>query len=98
MLPGASLRLEDSQVEEAERLFKLAALGLLASTPIIQLVDARDGSARPATDVIDGGLIEPAAAIGASERQKNPTLRARSPGCPGSSLDLMELLLQTPGP
>ena len=37
----------------------------------------RVGSARPATDLIDGGLIEPAAAIGASlegktERQKNP--------------------------
>jgi hypothetical protein len=76
-LKSDGLRLEDSQVEEAERLFKLATLGLLASARIIQLVDARDGSARPATDVIDGGLIEPAAAIGASlegktERQKNP--------------------------
>jgi len=71
------LKLEDSQVEEAERLFKLATLGLIASARIMQLVDARDGSSRPATDVIDGVQIEPVAAIGttlegATERQKNP--------------------------
>lgn len=75
-LKSDGLKLEDSQVEEAGRLFKLATLGLLASARIIQLVDARDGSTRPATDVIDGELIEPAAAVGASlegktERQKN---------------------------
>lgn len=75
-LKSDGLKLEDSQVERADRLFKLAALGLVAAARIIQLVDARDGSARPATDVIDGHEIEAAAAIGASlegatVRQKN---------------------------
>jgi hypothetical protein len=70
------LKLEDSQVESAGRLFNLAALGLVAAARIIQLVDARDGSARPATDVIRADQIEAAAAIGATlegktERKKN---------------------------
>ena len=70
------LKLEDSQLETAERLFKLAALALEAGTRIIQLTDARDGSARPATDILEETLIEPVAAIGATlegktERQKN---------------------------
>ena len=48
---------------------------------ILQLVDARDGSDRPATDVIDAELIEPAAAIGKTlegktERQRTRTRRA----------------------
>jgi Transposase DDE domain len=76
-LKSDGLKLEDSQVEEAGRLFKLATLGLIASARIMKLVDARDGSPRPATDVIDDVQIEPAAAIGATlegatERQKNP--------------------------
>jgi Transposase DDE domain len=70
------LNLEDSQMETADRLFNLAALGLVAATRIIQLVDARDGSTRPATDVIRADQIEAAAAIGATlegktERKKN---------------------------
>lgn len=70
------LKLEESQVETAERLFNLAALGLVAATRIIQLVDARDGSTRPATDVIRADQIEAAAAIsatleGKTERKKN---------------------------
>jgi Transposase DDE domain len=80
-LKSDGLKLEDSQVEEAERLFKLAILGLIASARIMQLVDARDGSSRPATDVIDGVQIEPVGAIGATlegatERQKNPHAKA----------------------
>ncbi len=76
VLKSDGLKLEDTQVEAAGRLFKLAALGLGAATRIVQLTDARDGSRRPATDVIDGALIEPVAAIGKSlegktERQKN---------------------------
>ncbi len=75
-LKSDGLKLEDSQVESADRLFKLAALGLVAAARIIQLVDARDGSERPATDIIDAGHIEAAAAIGAklegaTARQKN---------------------------
>lgn len=76
-LKSDGLALEETQVEEANRLFKLAALGLVAAVRILQLVDARDGSERPASDVIDPALIEPVAAIGKrlegrTERQKNP--------------------------
>ena len=75
-LKSDGLKLEDTQVESADRLFKLAALGLVAAARIIQLVDARDGSTRLATDIIDASQIEPAAAIGAklegrTRRQKN---------------------------
>ena len=75
-LKSDGLQLEDSQVTEATRLFKLAALGLVAAARIVQLVDARDGSARPATDIIDAEDIPAAAAIGAklegnTARQRN---------------------------
>ena len=71
------LDLEATQVEAAERLMKLAAFALAASCRIIQLVDARDGSPRPATDAIRSDQIEDVAAISASleggtQRQKNP--------------------------
>jgi hypothetical protein len=76
-LKSDGLAIEETQVEEADRLFKLAALGLTAAVRILQLVDARDGSDRPASDVIDPELIEPVAAIGKTlegrtERQRNP--------------------------
>jgi hypothetical protein len=71
------LDLEATQLEEADSIMKLAALGVVASCRIMQLVDARDGSGRPATDVIAPERIEMAAAIsdsleGRTERQKNP--------------------------
>ena len=71
------LDLEASQVTEAARLFNLAAIGLIASVRIMQLVDARDGSERPATDIIDADQIAPVVAIGAelegaTARQQNP--------------------------
>jgi hypothetical protein len=76
-LKSDGLALEETQVEDAGRIFKLAALGLVAAARILQLVDAHDGSQRPASDVIDPELIEPVAAIGRTlegntERQKNP--------------------------
>lgn len=76
-LKSDGLRLEDVQMQEAERLFKLAAVGLVAATRTLQLVDARDGGRRPATDVIDQALLTAAEQIGrskegATERQKNP--------------------------
>ena len=69
--------LEATQLHGAERLFKLAVVGLAAATRIIQLVDARGGSTRPATDVVDAALLPTAQAIGATlqgrtARQKNP--------------------------
>ena len=71
------LDLEASQVTNARRLFNLAALGLAASVRIIQLVDARDGSERPASDVIEPAQYDAVAAIsksleGSTERQRNP--------------------------
>jgi hypothetical protein len=71
------LRLEETQVQEASRLFKLTAIALTAAVRTIQLVDARDGSSRPASDVADQDLITAAEAIGPTlegktARQKNP--------------------------
>lgn len=76
-LKGDGLKLPETQIQDAPRLFKLAALGLGAAVRTIQLVDARDGSPRPATDVADEATLEAAAAIGPSlegrtARQKNP--------------------------
>jgi hypothetical protein len=77
VLKRDGLALEETQVESARRLFNLAALAVVAAARILQLTDARDASARPATDVIDQGAIEATAAIGATlegqtPRQKNP--------------------------
>ena len=76
-LKSDGMRLEETQMHEAERLFKLAVVGLAAACRTIQLVDARDGSPRPASDVIDPALLPVAEAIGPTlegktERQKNP--------------------------
>jgi hypothetical protein len=71
------LRIEETQVREAHRLFNLTAIALIGGARTIQLVDARDGSIRPATDVADENTIAAARAIGPTlegktERQKNP--------------------------
>lgn len=71
------LRLEETQVQGAAQLFKLAAVAITASVRTIQLVDARDGSRRPASDIADPDLIRAAQAIGPTlegktARQKNP--------------------------
>jgi hypothetical protein len=71
------LDLEAIQYEEASRIMKVAALGVVASCRIMQLVDARDGSDRPATDAIPAEHIKDVAALGLTlegrtERQKNP--------------------------
>lgn len=71
------LCLEETQVTQAARLFNLAAIALVAAARTIQLVDARDGSSRLATDVADQDVIAAAAVIGptlerGTARQKNP--------------------------
>jgi hypothetical protein len=71
------LDLEAIQHEEASRIMKVAALGVVASCRIMQLVDARDGGERPATDAIPAEHIEDVAALGltlegGTARQKNP--------------------------
>ena len=77
ILKSNGLDIENNQLETADRIFNLTALGLIAAARIIQLVDARDGGTRPATDVIDPQDIPAAAAISATlegdtSRQKNP--------------------------
>ena len=89
-LKSDGLRLEETQMQDARRLFKLALIGLAAATRTIQLVDARDGRNRPATDVIDPGLLPAADAIaptleGKTLRQKTPIHRDPSHGSRGSS-------------
>ncbi len=79
-LKSDGMRLEQTQVHEAGRLFKLALVGLAAATRTVQLVDARDGGPRPATDVIDAALLPAADAIaatldGKTARQQNPHRR-----------------------
>lgn len=71
------LRLEETQIQQAHKLFNLAAIALTAAARTIQLVDARDGSARPAADVADEQVIAAAEAIGptlegSTPRQRNP--------------------------
>jgi len=76
------LRLEETQVRDAHRLFNLTAVAIIAAARTIQLVDARDGSSRPATDVADQGLIAAAKAIGPTLEGK--TQRQKNPHAPGS--------------
>jgi hypothetical protein len=77
MLKSDGLQIEDSQTTDTHRLFNLATLALGAAVRIIQLVDARDGSNRPASDVATEAEIAAARKIGPTlegrtERQKNP--------------------------
>jgi hypothetical protein len=76
-LKSDGLRLEETQVRDPVRVFRLAALALGAAARIIQLVDARDGSRRPMSDVLDRHLAKAAAALsrsreGGTQRQRNP--------------------------
>lgn len=76
-LKSDGLGLGDLAVGEAERLFVLAAMGLAAAVRTLQLVDARDGSERPLSDVLDPALGPPLVAIarsleGKTARQTNP--------------------------
>ena len=76
-LKSDGLALDDSQVIEAQRMFNLAAIGLAGAIRTIQLVDARDGSPRPISDVIDPAFAPALERLsksreGKTPRQKNP--------------------------
>jgi Transposase DDE domain len=76
-LKSDGLALEDSQIIAPERLFNLSAMALAAAIRTIQLVDARDGSQRPASDVIADNFARALERLsrkleGKTERQKNP--------------------------
>jgi hypothetical protein len=73
------LKLDDTQLEAAHRLFKVSALALVAAARIIMLVDARDGGSRPASDLIAPELIEPVAAIARSLQGKTVRQQNRHP-------------------
>lgn len=81
-LKSDGLALEDSQVIDAERMFNLAAIGLAGAIRTIQLVDARDGSPRPASDVIDDAFAEPLQRL--SNKLEGNTARQKNPHPPGS--------------
>ena len=82
MLKSDGLRIEETQTAEPHRLFNLAALATAAAVRIIQLVDARDGSSRPASDVATDAQIAAAAALGPTLQGK--TARQRNPHPAGS--------------
>jgi hypothetical protein len=81
-LKSDGLALDDSQVADAERMLNLAAIGLAGAIRTIQLVDARDGGPRPATDVIDAGFA--AALERLSKKLEGKTARQQNPHAPGS--------------
>jgi hypothetical protein len=81
-LKSDGLALEDSQVVDAERLFNLTAIALAAAIRTIQLVDARDGSARPASDVVDGAFAIALERL--SRKLEGNTARQKNPHPPGS--------------
>jgi hypothetical protein len=77
MLKSDGLKIEEAQTFDPHRLFNLAALAMGAAVRIIQLVDARDGSNRPAGDVASDAEIAAAVALcptleGKTGRQRNP--------------------------
>ncbi len=76
-LKSDGLGLDDSQIITPERMFNLSAIALAGAIRTIQLVDARDGSARPASDVVDDTFAPALERLsrkleGKTERQKNP--------------------------
>ena len=81
-LKSEGLKLPEVQMQNGSKLLKLAALGLAAAVRILQLVDARDGSKRPALDVADESLIEAALIIGPTLEGK--TVRQQNPHPPRS--------------
>jgi len=81
-LKSDGLKLDDSQIVDAERLFNLAAIGMAAAIRTIQLVDARDGSSRPATDVVDQAFAVPLQLL--SKKLEGKTARQKNPHPPGS--------------
>jgi hypothetical protein len=81
-LKSDGLALDDSQVIDAERMFNLAAIGLAGAIRTLQLVDARNGSPRPATDVIDAAFAVALQRL--SKKLEGKTQRQKNPHPPGS--------------
>jgi hypothetical protein len=76
-LKNHGLQLPDVQMQRADKLFKLAAMAIGAAVRILQLVDARHGSRRPAADLMTSMQIDAVRLIaptleGKTQRQQNP--------------------------
>jgi hypothetical protein len=70
------LRIEDSQMEDANCFTKLAIVGLIAATRSMQLVMARDGSSKqPITDAADPADMAALRALNTSLEGRTETLR-----------------------
>lgn len=77
LMKSGGLRLEDSQLETADRLMKLTAIAAKAACVVLQLVQARDGAAQPASVAFSPTEIATLDALnarieGKTEKQKNP--------------------------
>lgn len=77
LMKSDGLRLEDSQLETADGLMKLTAIAAKAACVVLQLVQARDGGAQPASVVFSPTEIAVLDALnarieGKTEKQKNP--------------------------
>lgn len=77
MLKSHGMKLEETQVQDPHKLFNLSAMAMGCAVRIIQLVDARDGSTRPARDVASQDEIKAAQALlptleGRTKKQQNP--------------------------
>ncbi|WP_210184730.1 IS4 family transposase, partial [Bradyrhizobium sp. LMTR 3] len=81
-LKSDGLALDDSQVIDAERMFNLTAIALAGAIRTIQLVDARDGGPRPASDVIDANFTVALERL--SKKLEGKTLRQKNPHPLGS--------------
>lgn len=81
-LKSDGLSLDDSQIIDAERMFNLTAIGLAGAIRTIQLVDARDGGPRPASDVIDANFAVALERL--SKKLEGKTLRQKNPHPLGS--------------
>jgi hypothetical protein len=76
-LKRQGLDIEASQVDSAAALIKLVAMASIAACRVMQLVQARDGSARPATDAVAEHLLPLVGRLqrkleGNTAAQKNP--------------------------
>jgi hypothetical protein len=81
-LKSDGLALDDTQVVDAARLFNLTAVALAGAIRTIQLVDARDGGPRPASDVIDPSFADALQRL--SKKLEGKTLRQQNPHPAGS--------------
>jgi hypothetical protein len=80
ILKKQGLRLENSQIESADRLLKLAAIATRAAAVTLQLVQARKGeSSEPACTAFHGNEIDTLDALNASLESKSQRLKNPHP-------------------